>query len=60
MNKFLIAFFMAGAVLATSPCKMLAAGNDDLHIIPQPQEVVRGQGSFSLSPNRTFCANHGI
>ena len=57
MNKFLIAFFMAGAVLSTSPCKMLAAGNDDLHIIPQPQEVVRGQGSFSLSPNTTFCAS---
>lgn len=56
MKKVLNAFFLA-AVFAIAPGEIHSAGTDGLHIIPQPQKVTPGQGTFKISPSTTICAD---
>ena len=53
MKKILNVFFLA-AVFAIAPGEIHSAGTDGLHIIPQPQKVTPGQGTFKISPSTTI------
>lgn len=57
MRKIFFALYVLCALAAITPAEIAAAGNDDLHIIPQPQKVVCGQGTYSLSAGTTISAS---